>query len=160
MFILLQETLWKQFGATIDMLGNAIEMCPEKYWNRVDQFWYKAYHTIFYLDYYLTPDPATFAPPSPFSFSEFDPSGKLPERVYTKAELLNYVLHCREKCITVIGSLTEENMLRLWTNDYRSYPFLEMLLYNMRHVQHHTGQLNMILRNNIDNSPKWVSQAL
>ena len=37
--------------------------------------------------------------------------------------------------------------------------FLELLLYNMRHVQHHTAQLNMILRQEIDSAPGWVKQT-
>ncbi|MBP6569035.1 MAG: hypothetical protein KA270_17810, partial [Saprospiraceae bacterium] len=38
-------------------------------------------------------------------------------------------------------------------------PVLEILLYNMRHVQHHTGQLNLLLRQNVHQSPKWVFRA-
>ena len=26
---------------------------------------------------------------------------------------------------------------------------------NMRHVQHHAGQLNLILRQSIDSAPRW-----
>jgi hypothetical protein len=29
----LKESLWKQFGASIDMLKNAITEWPEEYWN-------------------------------------------------------------------------------------------------------------------------------
>ena len=36
----------------------------------------------------------------------------------------------------------------------------ELLLYSMRHVQHHTGQLNMILRQRTDlEPPRWVAKA-
>ena len=30
------------------------------------------------------------------------------------------------------------------------YPILEILLYNMRHTQHHAAQLNMMLRQDTD----------
>jgi uncharacterized damage-inducible protein DinB len=33
---------------------------------------------------------------------------------------------------------------------------VELLLYNMRHVQHHTAQINLILRQIIDSAPRWV----
>ena len=49
-------TLWGQFGAAIDMLEHAIDACPEELWAEGpewQQFWYGAYHCIFYLDYYL-----------------------------------------------------------------------------------------------------------
>ena len=35
----------------------------------------------------------------------------------------------------------------------------ELLLYNMRHVQHHAAQLHLILRQTIDSAPGWVSKA-
>ena len=35
----------------------------------------------------------------------------------------------------------------------------ELLLYNMRHVQHHAAQLNLILRQQTDSAPGWVAKA-
>ena len=35
------------------------------------------------------------------------------------------------------------------------YPILEILLYNLRHTQHHTAQLNMLLRHDIDKHMEW-----
>ena len=78
----LKQTIWKQFGAAIDMLENAIAECSEHLWNTDSEFWYKAYHTLFYLDYYLSMEPEKFSPPSSFTLSEFDPSGALPEKLF------------------------------------------------------------------------------
>lgn len=44
-------------------------------------------------------------------------------------------------------------------NQYRDYSVFEMLLYNMRHVQHHSAQLNKFLRQYINNAPAWVMQT-
>jgi uncharacterized damage-inducible protein DinB len=33
-----------------------------------------------------------------------------------------------------------------------------LLLYNMRHVQHHTAQLNLLLRQRGIIPPNWVSE--
>jgi hypothetical protein len=156
---LLKETLWKQFGASIDMFENAMLMCPASQWDTEKKIWYNAFHCLFYLDYYLTPDPATFSPPSPFTFSEFDPAGKMPERTYSKDELLSYLKYSRKKCHKLIGGLTDEIANQRWVNEYKNYSVLEMLLYNMRHAQHHAGQLNLILRQTIGDAPGWVSQT-
>ena len=152
----LKTTLWQQFGAAIDMLGNAITACPDRSWDTDTQFWYRGYHTIFFLDYYLADDAATFLPPAPFTLSEMDPAGVLPERVYSKAELLTYLKFCRQKCYSRI---TTANDTDRFVNEYRNYSFFEILLYNMRHVQHHTAQLNMLLRQGGTDVPGWVSQA-
>lgn len=151
------ETLWKQFGASIDMLENAINTCPGNLWNTDEQFWYSSYHCLFFLDYYLTLNPSAYQSPAPFTDSEFQ--GKKPERIYTKEELLFYLQSCREKCHQLITNLTEEVAQSRWVNQYRNYSVFEMLLYNMRHVQHHTAQLNLFLRQNAQDAPAWVAQT-
>jgi uncharacterized damage-inducible protein DinB len=37
--------------------------------------------------------------------------------------------------------------------------FLELMLYSLRHVQHHTAQLNLILRQETGSAPRWVAKA-
>ncbi|MEO8516900.1 MAG: DinB family protein [Flavobacterium sp.] len=154
-----RKILWLQFGATIDMLENAILICPEGFWSSSNNYWHSASHTIFYLDYYLSYEPEKFMPPEPFTLSEFDPNGVMPDRIYSKAELLDYLEFARKKCFDLITNLTEENANKRFANEYRDYSIFEMLLYNMRHVQHHVGQLNLLLRQNINDAPKWVSQT-
>ena len=103
----MKETLWKQFGAAIDMLENAVKACPNELWETPSQFWYTAYHTMFYLDYYLTVEPEKFLPPPTFTLSEFDPAGIMPDRVYSKEELLEYFSFCRRKCHELIVELSD-----------------------------------------------------
>jgi hypothetical protein len=151
------KSLWKQFGASIDMLENAIKMCPDDFWDTEKKFWYNAYHCLFWLDYFLTIEPSKFSPPKPFTLSEFDPSGLMPERTYTKNELLNYLQESRGKCQQLISGLTTDEIInRRWINKYRDYSVFEILLYNMRHVQHHAAQLNILLRQGINDAPEWV----
>jgi hypothetical protein len=155
----INNALWKQFGASIDMLENAIQLCPDSFWDTEKKFWYNAYHCLFWLDYYLTTEPASFAPPAPFTLSEFDPAGAMPPRIYTKEELLHYLHASRQKCRQLIGGLTADGMTRRWVNDYKNYPVIEILLYNMRHVQHHAAQLNLLLRQETQDAPRWVAQT-
>ena len=155
----LKETLWKQFGASIDMLENALTLCPDELWNTDTKFWYNAYHCLFYLDYYLTLEPNKFTPPSPFTLSEFDPSGAMPDQVYSKKVLLSYIQVSRNKCHDLIAGMTNEIADNRWVNEYKNYSVVEMLVYNMRHVQHHAAQLNLLLRQGINDAPKWISQT-
>jgi len=156
---LLKEVMWKQFGASIDMFENAVRACPEDLWDADSKYWYTVYHTLFFLDYYLTTDPDNFSPPPPFTLSEFNPEGEMPERVYTKEEMLIYLMHCRNKCHDLIAGMNPDNVLHRWKNEYRDYSIPEILLYNMRHVQHHAAQLNLLLRQNEADVPNWVSRT-
>lgn len=157
-----KETIWSQFGAAIDALENSIRACPESLWsdqNRFHQLWYMAYHTLFWLDYYLTENPAEYQPPEPFGLEELDPAGAMPERPYTQAELLAYLDHGRRKCRRVIREMTHEKAAGIFPMGRKELTHAELLLYNMRHVQHHTAQLNLLLRQEIDSAPRWSFQS-
>ncbi|HVI47897.1 MAG TPA: DinB family protein [Chitinophaga sp.] len=164
----LKESLWQQFGASIDTLGNAIRRYPEDNWNTHRKFFYIAYHCLIFLDYYLTiPNNPDFTSPLPFTIAaEGADKGEalddiIPDRIYTKQDLLEYLDTSREKCRQVIAGLTAEKISERWieTDGDMDYAVLELLLYNMRHVQHHAAQLNMILRQVFNDAPKWVSGA-
>jgi hypothetical protein len=71
-----QTTIWRQFGAAIDMLEDAVVACPNHLWqdrSRKPAYWYTVFH--------------------------------------------------------------------------------------MRHVQHHAAQLHLLLRQEVDSAPTWVSRA-
>ena len=155
--------LWAQFGASIDMLENAINMCPEKIWNfknDFSDFWYLVYHTLFWLDFYLTDVPEEFTPPNNIGTSELDPEGILPYKVFNKEELINYLHHCRNKCKKTIDNINDTNANRDYKYGSINLPYFELMLYNMRHVQHHTAQLNLLLRQQINSAPGWVKRTV
>jgi hypothetical protein len=157
-----KSIIWGQFGAAIDALENAIVACPEDLWfdsARRMQYWYLVSHTLFWLDYYLTDPRVEFSPPEPIGLEELDPAGVMPPRAYTKDELLAYLEFGRNKCRTTIMGLTDE--LAEVRKDFGklSLRFGELLLYNMRHVQHGVAQLNLVLRETIDSAPKWTFTA-
>lgn len=154
--------IWQQYGAAIDMLENCIVACPEIIWSdrsRQPEYWYIAYHTLFFLDFYLSDSIEGFVPPPPFGLEELDPAGVLPPRVYTKDELLYYLRHGRNKCRAAIQALTDESVSKDCGSKRPGITVAEMLLYNMRHVQHHAAQLNLILRQTVDSAPTWVSKT-
>lgn len=156
---LINEAIWTQFGAGLEMLENAINMCPSEHWETEINFGYISYHCIFWTDYFLSTEPKTFEPPATFTLSEFAPTSKKPEEKYTKSEILSYLEHCRQKANRLITGLTIESLNNRWINEYKNYSLFEILLYNLRHIQHHTAQLNLLLRQSINNAPSWVSQS-
>jgi DinB superfamily len=154
--------IWQQFGAAIDMLENALRACPEEVWSDRSQrpeFWYVCYHTLFWLDLYFSDSVEGFAPPPPFTLDEMEPAGVLPERVYSRDELQNYLEHGREKCRATIAAMTDEQSRQRCAFEWVDVSNAELLLYNMRHVQHHAAQLNLMLRQTIDSAPGWVRKT-
>ncbi len=163
-------SVWRQFGAAIDMLENALRACPDELWGAslwknpahrpgFAEFWYIAYHCLFFLDLYLSGTAEGFAPPPPYNLDELDPAGLLPERQYTREELCSYLEHSRQKCQRVLGSLTDEQAGRICPFPWAKLSFAELLLDNMRHVQEHAAQLHLFLGQEINSSPRWVAQT-
>jgi hypothetical protein len=157
-----KTTIRGQFGAAIDMLENAMRACPEALWGDRSQrpeFWYVTFHTLFFLDLYLSESEVGFMPPAPFTLDEMDERGLMPDRVYTKEELQKYLEHGRAKCQATIAGMTDERADRRCGFGWLEISGEEILLYNMRHVQHHAGQLHLILRQKTDAAPRWVRTA-
>jgi hypothetical protein len=158
----LKNSLWQQFSAAIDMLEEAINLCPDELWiaslwddpedPRFGHFWYITYHSLSWLDLFLTGSREGFEPPAPFI------RGALPEKPYPKDAVHNYLSHCRQKCQSVINGLTDEKAQEICSFEWMDLSFLELQLYNMRHVQEHSSQLRYFLgRNNISTND-WVAR--
>jgi hypothetical protein len=162
--------LWQQFGAAIDMFGNAINACPDDLWHEplwltpgeptgYSEFWYLTFHALFWLDLDLSGGVEGFAPPAPFTLDELDPAGLLPERPYTQAELQSYLRHCRQKCQATIQALTVESANRHCRFPWREVNFFELLIHSLRHVQDHAAQLNLFLGQQGVTVSGWVAKA-
>lgn len=171
--------LWRQFGAAIDTLDDALAACPDSLWterlwrvtpttwfpSQFGEFWYVGFHVLVWLDLYLSGVPEEeFAPPAPFAQGELDSVEALPERPYTKEELRAYLASARQRCHDALGALTDEQARRPvaypWTEG-RQVNYLELQLYNLRHVQEHAAQLSLFLGQQVvpDAELGWVSGA-
>jgi uncharacterized damage-inducible protein DinB len=55
--------------------------------------------------------------------------------------------------------MTDEKAKHPCGFERKDFTVAELYIYNMRHVQHHAAQLNLLLRQKIDLAPGWVSQT-
>ena len=168
--------LWKQFGAAIDMLDDAMLACPDSLWRQPvwhdpsvpsqrAEFWYVAYHTLFWLDLYLFGSEEGFAPPAPFTLVEEEDSvSSLPDRPYSKDELRAYLVSVRQKCRAIIETMSDEYARHPvdfpWITEGEAVSYFELQLYNMRHVQEHAAQLSLLLgQHDVQADIDWVARA-
>ncbi|MGN7821110.1 DinB family protein [Chitinophaga sp. 22536] len=161
----IKEGLWKQFGGCIDMVTNAVSAYPESLWNTEKKFFYMSYHVAIFLDYYLTIPAGPLSSPLPFTLSETIPADGIddivPDRIYSQKEILDYLQASRKKCHDLILDMTEADFAQQWVEveGNKVMTVFELFLYNMRHVQHHAAQLNMMLRKDTGDAPRWVRSA-
>jgi uncharacterized damage-inducible protein DinB len=147
-----------QFEAALCMLNDCIRKCPAEHWEGKianDTFRQIAYHTLFFVDLYLSPSEAAF------ELRECHHQGG-DERSSTEAsvalpqhETLAYLAICRQKMLQTLAAETSESLER--DSGFSWLPFTrgELHLSNIRHVQHHTGQLSAYLRRVIEDSERW-----
>lgn len=161
----IKTSIWNQFGAAIDMLEHGMRICPDEFWSsalwddptddpKYTQFWFLAYHTLSWLDLYLSDSTyEDFKPPAPFI------RGVLPDKPYSKDQLFDYLEYSRKKCQATIAALTDDKARQIRKYKWVELSFLELLFYTMRHVQEHAAQLQMLLGQNGVSGPDWIAKA-
>ena len=164
-----QTVISRQFAAAIQMIRLAIQACPDDLWDdRKDgsPFWHLAYHALFYTDFYLSENDKMFKPMEfhrdnanflPGDYKEF--GGGIvttPEKAYTKDQLLDYIDHCLRKCQETFEKLTDKRVLERCGFWWYELNIGEFLINNLRHAQHHAGQLTLLLRRHADIGIDWL----
>jgi hypothetical protein len=141
-----------QYRAALAMLRQAIDACPDDVWAAPtappqNAVWRVAYHALFYTQLYLQPREEDFRPwrghreQSHYLGALPWPPHDKPKACdpYTKAEVLSYL----DDLVGNIGPLVDAVDLDA-ESGFRWLPFtkLELQVYNIRHVQQHTGEVS------------------
>jgi hypothetical protein len=127
----------------------------------VNPFWQVAYHTLFYTHFYLQPSEADFVPwehhrPGYHRLGREDGASG-PQIPCTVEEVRAYGIHCRD----LIDAAVDRLDLASPDSGFPWYPMskLEHQFVNLRHLQHHTGQLADRLRQATNRGLRWVGGA-
>jgi hypothetical protein len=158
------KPLKSQYHATLTMLENAIKTCPDTLWAAAkykNRFWHIAFHTLFYTHLYLHDGEQAFEAWEKH-LEKYENlkyrSDKFPEdkAVYSQTELLDYVALCKNRVDSYLPTVKFDE-----PSGFSWLPFdkLELHLYNVRHAQHHTGQLGDRLRELENTGVRWVGKA-
>lgn len=157
-----QKAIAGQFEAALSMLEECVRACPLAEWEgRIAKypFWLVAYHTLCMVDLYLSASEGEFrtrADLHPQGWSEIN--DEYPSRRFERDELLKYLAICREKLRATIAGETRESLEGPSGQGHLPITRLELHLYNLRHAQHHAGQLSAFLRRaGVDTS--WVKSG-
>ncbi|HIJ74195.1 MAG TPA: DinB family protein [Candidatus Hydrogenedentes bacterium] len=160
----IEKVITSQYHASLDMLKGAIVGCPDDVWNdeeHKNRFWHIAYHALFYTHLYLQDREEDFVPWTKHR-DEYQFMGSLPwpphkepriEEAYSKEDVLSYLAECRNQVEERVPSLDLEA-----ESGFSWLPFgkLELQFYNIRHIQHHAGQLIDRVRHKAGAGVGWV----
>lgn len=160
----LQAVLKSQYHASLAMLREAIDSCPVELWTsdqHANPYWQIVYHTLFYTHLYLQPAEADFVPwehhrPGHHRFGT-GPDAASPALPYSPEEIRAYCQYCQEMVDAAVDRL-DLSAPESGFSWYRM-PKLEHQFVNLRHIQHHTGQLADRLRQSASQGLKWIGGA-
>ena len=166
-----RPVLKRQYHASLAMLREAIERCPDDLWlssDRKNAFWQISYHTLFYTHMYLHEGEASFRPWVKHQANVQNPSGlvgqvnKDPSRPFADPYSKSEVLEFWSLCDTMVDSALDRLDLDSASSGFSWYPIgkLEHQLVNIRHIQHHSGQLIDRLRASCDVGVAWAGSRL
>ncbi|NLS76401.1 MAG: DinB family protein [Chloroflexi bacterium] len=158
----LGKAIGSQFLAALEMLKNAMAACPGDLWDRPadrNRLWHVAYHALFYVHLYLQKTRESFRPWAKHrkGCERLDhPTADLGLEPYSQADLLEYLELCRQEVKDQLAQLEPDA-----PSGFHWLPFskLEAHLYNMRHLQQHTGELMERLGQAGVKVVDWVSQG-
>ena len=150
------------------MLGACIDRCPASKWQAPvanHTFCQVAFHTVIFTDLYLGSDVKSVRE-QPFhrghatifaDYEEFE--DRVPQQVYEKPFIKEYLQHCREKAGRVILAETAETLAKTPGFARKDFSRGELHVNNIRHIQHHAAQLS--LRQRIDSGIDipWISSG-
>jgi len=170
MITLVRSIIAGQYGAALSMLRGCIERAAPDAWLAVAgqfPFWHIAYHTLYTTDLYLSEGEEAFQP-QPFHINDYHLLGPqpwspkeyaAPERPYEKEQLLGYVETCWAKARETIDGETETTLAGPSGFWWLKLTRLEHHIYNIRHVQHHSGQLGAVIRSQQGEGVEWVGSV-
>jgi hypothetical protein len=145
----IQTILTGQFEAALCMLDHCIRACPPEHWDgkiATRTFRSVVYHTLFWVDLYLSPGDEDAFVLREFHHRGGDEREPVVCRGLSKDETLDYVSICRQKMLGTLAAETAKSLQGPSGFSCRKITRGELHLYNLRHVQHHAGQLSAYLR--------------
>ncbi len=156
-----------QYQAALSQLAAVVRQCPDSAWTGAQwkfPFWHVAYHALFYTHLYSSADEKSFRPWSKhrkdYQFLESTPwpPHTLPEphQPYVRDELLAYVMELSAWLDRSVDAAELEAPSGFF---WLKLSKLELHLYNLRHLEHHTGQLVDRLRNAAGFAVDWVAKG-
>lgn len=163
-----RAALRSQYHAALDMLGAAVEACPDTAWDRPEdgnRTWQVAYHALFYTHLYLQPTEADFVPWAKHRPHLHVLGDRLPwpphepiERgePLARADVLEYLAACRAEVDARVAAVDLEAPSGF---DWLPMGKLEVQLYNLRHVMQHAGELYERLAKANGPALPWVGMS-
>lgn len=164
----LGSALLSQYRAALQMHRSAIEACPDPVWDEEshrNRSWNISYHALYYTHLYASRSEDAFEP-----WEKGRPNchymGRLPfpphtefelGPPYSKAEMIEYADFVER---FLIRALPAEDLEAVSGFEWLPFRRFELHLYNVRHLQHHLGQITARVQAATGSGVPWVGRVV
>ncbi|WNS45148.1 DinB family protein [Paenibacillus sp. MMS20-IR301] len=150
------EVLRRQFEPVVEMLKQQVAECPDEFWNDASQkYWKHVFHAATSMKFWFRQQKE-----EAFIIPDFgrDITEALDQECSdypTKEEMTAYVEEMMKVARSFVDELTDETLMEPCVL-FAEITKMDVVLMQIRHVQHHVGYCNSILNSNQLEAVKWI----
>ena len=165
----IKKSYSRQIGAAFKMLEHVIDNANDSTWTaRINNmpFWQICYHVLWFTDFYFHADQASFQPQS-FDMEGIHnywikPDSQMIENQkhpISKSTMRAYCTYAEQKANQFIQNINDTYFTDPSPFEWHGFPKIDLIDYNLRHLQHHVGQLDVLLRREQNIGNPWIMHA-
>ena len=154
------EILRRQFNPSFQMLGNLIEACPDALWTSRasgNPFWQQIAHALIGIQFWFRDAEEKFVAPDfgqgPIADLDVKPVFQL-----SKHEIWEYMEVVAKRVDAFFKRMSNATLLKV-SSIYDKCTNADIIMMQIRHVQHHVGYCNSLLHSNKVGTIKWLGFA-
>ncbi len=154
------EVLYRQFAPTLQMAADVIDVCTDSDWvsrARGNPFWQYVMHGLIGVQFWFREASEAFAPPD-FGDGPVPDLDRIPSFDLDRITARRYLEHIRKRVETFFASLDDRRLLAT-ASVYEKCTYADLILMQTRHIQHHVGYCNCLLRDRGAATAKWSGHA-
>lgn len=153
----LVQILRRQFDPTFEMLAELVDTCPERVWaseKDLNPFWQQIMHVLNGIHFWFRQGEDIFVLPDMANDPFLDLGGR-PANPLQKDKVRDYQSLVSRQVESFFAKLDDSRLTERSTT-YPEFTFADLVLMQIRHIQHHVGTCNAILRTKGAATVRWL----
>jgi DinB superfamily len=152
--------LRRQIDPTLQMLADIVESCPDSLWtdSRTGRpFWQQVIHALTGVRLWLREASQPFSPPD-FGQGPVPDLDQMPSFAVDRLAVKKY-LQAIQAVVDSFFTSVDDSRLLLPSSVYDRFTDADLILMQIRHLQHHIGYCNCLLQVGHAKPAKWLGYA-
>ena len=154
----LASILKRQIEPAFEMIESIVSNCASQTWEGIGTatpIWQQVYHCLFWTEAWLRDYDMALEYPQWHRDEYRDMKGHCAHTA-SKEEMLDYLHRVKKEALQYIGLHSRSSLLDEIEVAGRKWTICDIVISQIKHLQHHIGYMNGILRANHDLVARWM----